>query len=134
MPDTQADQKMPAKSSKLSKYKWYVIGGLAAIAVLVFYFVNRSGSNALGSAGSTTTNTPANGTAIDVPGPPGPEGPAGPRGRRGKRGKNGKQHQHKATTGPPSRTTTVGKPVTHIASRTAQAKQPVSQHNARIQR
>ena len=47
------------KSGKwLAKNKWYVIGGLAGIAILVFYFVNRSNANAAG-AGNTTATTPA---------------------------------------------------------------------------
>jgi len=32
----EANEKHPKKGGNLSKYKWYVVGGLAVIAVLVF--------------------------------------------------------------------------------------------------
>jgi hypothetical protein len=130
--EATANQTMPAKGGKLSKYKWWIIGGLAVLAVLVFYFVQRSNSNGLGSSGSTTSVPGGTGTQIGIPGPPGPEGPAGPRGRRGRKGKKGAKKA--AVTGPPTKPTTVGHPVTHIASRTAARQAPVAAHNSRIQR
>jgi hypothetical protein len=132
--EATANQTMPSKGSKLSKYKWWIVGGLAILAVLVFYFVQRSNSNALGSTGSTTSVPGGTGTQIGIPGPPGPEGPTGPKGARGKRGKRGKKGTKTAVTGPPTRQTTVGSPVTHIASRTAARQAPVAAHNSRIQR
>lgn len=87
------------------KNKWYVIGGLGVLAVLVFFFVSRSGSNA--ASGGTTSTT---GGALDpttqaalqgalqgqasggfgTEGPAGAAGPAGPPGATGKPGKAGK--------------------------------------------
>lgn len=112
MPDTPATPKGDAKSPKdkkgllTGKNKWYVVGGLGILAVLVFFFVSRSNSNA---AGATTTT---GGTGLDpstqaalqgalqgqgasggfpgIAGDTGPAGPAGPPGKRGKQGKRGK--------------------------------------------
>lgn len=45
------------KSNVFSKYRWWIIGGLAVIAVLVFFFVSKSNQNAsaAGTSGSGTT-------------------------------------------------------------------------------
>lgn len=96
----QANEHTPKKGTqdKLSKYKWYLIGGLAVIAVAVFYFTNQSNSNASTQSPSTTTgltNPPATpyggGYYHGSRGPGGPAGPPGPRGKPGpKPGKNPK--------------------------------------------
>lgn len=116
MPDNPA--KDPAGNEKVGpggkkggmltgKNKWYLIGGLGIVAVLVFFFVSRS--NAAGSATGTGTTT---GTSLDpstqaalqsalqgqagsagfsgLAGPAGPTGPAGAAGKPGKTGKPGK--------------------------------------------
>jgi nucleoid-associated protein YgaU len=130
MPDSPA--KDPAGEEKVGpggkkkgmlsgKNKWYVVAALGAIAVLVFFFVSRSKSNA-GGGTATTTGTPMDPAtqaalqsalqgqaaaglsyqaATGAVGPPGPTGPAGPTGKTGKPGATGK-------TGPMKRT-----PVTH---------------------
>ena len=89
---------------KLKKNKWLLIGGLGVVAVLVFYFVNKSKQSA---AASTSPNSggldPATAAALQaalanqgygpnaggVPGPVGPAGPAGPPGKQGPPGKGG---------------------------------------------
>ena len=118
MPETpsekrEGDQKFPKKGGKLDKYKWYIIGGLALMAALVFFFVNKSNSNAAQNA-ANSTNPAGTPPGIDpntgIPysqemgeygiggyggfgggGGQGPAGPAGPRGKQGKQGKPGKQ-------------------------------------------
>lgn len=112
MPDNPA--KDPAGEEKVGpggkkkgmltgKNKWYVVGGLGLIAVLVFVFVSRSNTSAGGT--STTSGSaldPATqaalqgalqgqGSGIGGPGPTGDPGPIGDKGPRGKRGKRGKR-------------------------------------------
>jgi hypothetical protein len=112
MPDTppsekrELDQKLPKKGGALQKYKWWLIGGLALIAVLVFFFVskNNQGTQATGSGTATSGIDPATGVpyateyagmGIGTPGTgtgaTGPAGPAGSAGAPGQRGKQGKQ-------------------------------------------
>jgi len=125
MPETPAekregDQKLPKKGGKLDKYKWYIIGGLALLAGLVFFFVNRSNANSQQQQGQSPAGTPpgidpSTGVPYSVEmgeygagayggfgggfggfggfggdGQQGPAGPAGPRGKPGQRGKRGK--------------------------------------------
>lgn len=41
--DSKPDGKLgPKGQTKLQKYKWWIIGGLAVVAVLVFYFVRKN--------------------------------------------------------------------------------------------
>jgi resuscitation-promoting factor RpfA len=121
--DPAGEQKVGPKGNMLSgKKKWYVIGGLGALAVLVFYFVSRSNSAAAGGSTTTTSGTsgldPATEAALQSAlqaqagsayggggvegstGPAGATGPAGPRGKRGKTGKRGPapKPQHKNPT------------------------------------
>jgi resuscitation-promoting factor RpfA len=117
MPDNPAkdpagEQKVgPGKDKKggmlTGKNKWYVIGGLGIVAVLVFFFVSRSKNNA--AAGTATTSgsslDPSTQAALESAlqsqasggqglqgeqGPAGATGPAGPTGPKGARGKTGK--------------------------------------------
>jgi nucleoid-associated protein YgaU len=105
----EANAKAPKKGLISGKNKWYLVGILAAIAILVFVFVRKSKSNA-----GTSSATPA-GSAMDPttaaalqsalanqgqawgsyqaatgpqgsPGPAGPAGPAGPIGPTGAKG------------------------------------------------
>ena len=46
----EADEKIPGKAGALGKYKWWLIGGLGAIAVIVFLIVRHQSS-------SSTTGT-----------------------------------------------------------------------------
>jgi nucleoid-associated protein YgaU len=57
----------PKKGGKLDKYKWWIVGALGLVAVLVFFFVSRSNSNAAGTAGTTggTTLDPATQAALE---------------------------------------------------------------------
>lgn len=87
------------------KNKWYVIGGLGVLAVLVFFFVSRSSSSS-GTGGTTSTTgggmDPATQAALQsalqgqgssgfgTAGPAGATGAAGPPGPAGKAGKPGK--------------------------------------------
>jgi nucleoid-associated protein YgaU len=109
------------KGMLTGKNKWYVVGGLGLLAVLVFFFVSRSNANAPG--GTTTTSgtslDPATQAALesalqgqagsqDIQGPPGAAGPRGATGPRGKPGKPGKPAKpapkppHKPTVPPRS--------------------------------
>jgi LysM repeat protein len=121
---TEANSKVPKKGLKTSKNKWYIVGGLGIVAVLVFFFVSRSKANAAGgtTAGGTGTSldpatqaalqnalgsaSQANNAVTQGPpgsaGPAGDVGPAGPAGAAGTPGAVGKQ-------GPPG---TPGKPGT----------------------
>lgn len=113
MPDTEAaqgEEKVGPGSKKAKKnqnMKWYLVGGLAVVAVLVFFFVSKSKSNAASSATTPTGTT----TGIMDPntlaalaasgllgggsgsggsgGSPGPAGPAGPAGKAGAPGPQG---------------------------------------------
>lgn len=96
------------KGGTWEKYKWYIVGGLGLVAVLVFYFVQRSNSQSAAAGGLTASGTPATGldpsteAALQAAlasqagsgfgqavGPQGPAGPAGPPGKRGPRGPKG---------------------------------------------
>ena len=104
------------------KNKWYVIGGLGIVAVLVFFFVSRSNSNAAGTQTSTGGNgglDPSTQAALESAlqgqasgafggggiagdtGPAGPAGPPGPPGKQGKPGKPGKPPKHTVPHRPP---------------------------------
>jgi hypothetical protein len=113
----EGDQKVPKKGGKLDKYKWYLIGGLALVAALVFFFVNKSNASSQ-TQGTTGAGTPPGvdpqtGVPYSVEygeygagayggfgspfggggggtGPAGPAGATGPAGSPGKRGKPGK--------------------------------------------
>lgn len=113
----EANQKIPS-GKNLNKYRWWIIGGLGAVAVLVFYFVNKSKQNAQASTGGTSSLAamgidPATGVPYaqeyansfggglglspyggggsgGFTGPRGATGPAGATGPRGKGGKGGK--------------------------------------------
>lgn len=120
MADQEGEEKVgPGKGKKqglmTGKYKWYVVGALGLIAVLVFVFVRRSNANAAGSTttGATTAMDPATQAALQsalqaqsaagysyqaatgpqgvqgIQGPAGPAGPAGPTGPTGKTGPAG---------------------------------------------
>lgn len=85
--------------------KWYIVGGLAVIALLVFIFVRKSNQNAGGANPNqpTTSLDPATQAALQgalqaqqgnafqggVMGPQGPAGPAGPAGEKGATGATG---------------------------------------------
>jgi LysM repeat protein len=114
--ESQGNEKVPKKGKGqllTGKYKWYVVGGLGLIAVLVFVFVRKSNANASGgngTTGATTAMDPATQAALQsalqgqsaagysyqaatgpqgVPGPAGPAGPAGAAGAAGKAGAPG---------------------------------------------
>jgi LysM repeat protein len=113
--EQQGNEKVPKKKGQLltGKYKWYVVGGLGLIAVLVFVFVRKSNANASGgttSGGATTAMDPSTQAALQsalqgqsaagyayqastgpqgVPGPTGPAGAAGAPGTPGAVGKTG---------------------------------------------
>lgn len=115
------DGKAGPKSGMMTgKKKWYVIGGLGLLAVLVFFFVSRSNTNA--SGGTTTTSgtslDPATQAALESAlqaqagsgyagaGTTGPQGPAGATGPRGPTGKPGKPGVGKpGPQGPPGKGT-----------------------------
>lgn len=86
----------------VQKYKWYILGGVVLIGVIVVWWVNRKGAGGSGSqdAGSQASVDPStgylNGSPADLAaqgasgvsaaapgldGPPGPAGPQGPAGR-----------------------------------------------------
>lgn len=98
----------PGKKGGLmtGKYKWYVVGGLGLIAVLVFVFVRKSNANASGGTpgAASTTLDPATQAALQsslqaqsaagyayqaATGPPGVAGPTGPAGAAGAAGAKG---------------------------------------------
>jgi LysM repeat protein len=89
------------------KYKWWIVGGLGLIAVLVFFFVSRSNATSSGgtpSGAATTSMDPATQAALQsalqgqsaagyayqaATGPQGVQGPAGPTGPTGAKGATG---------------------------------------------
>jgi hypothetical protein len=84
------------KKDFLAKNKWYIIGGLALIAILVFYFVQRSAGTTQDptQAGMDPNSLPygmAGVGGVGTVGPPGPAGQRGPRGRPGRRGRAGRR-------------------------------------------
>src|SRR5579859_7923839 len=104
-PEKSGNPDQLKKGGMLSgKNKWYVVGGLAVVAVLVFYFVSKSNSAAQQSANSNTGASsgldPATMAALESAlagsgtsfgtGTQGPAGPAGPAGKSGPPGKTGK--------------------------------------------
>lgn len=118
-----------ALDGKNGKMKWYIVGGLGVVAVLVFFFVSRSNSSANGSSstgssgGSLDPSTEAAlesaleaqassggfaSTATGSTGATGETGPAGPAGPAG-------------PTGPAGTTTTVTKPATAYSTYTVKA-------------
>jgi LysM repeat protein len=119
-----------ALDGKNGKMKWYLVGGLGIVAVLVFFFVSRSKSNASGSTatgssgGSLDPSTEAalesalqsqasSGFASTATGSTGATGETGPAGPAGPTGATG-------ATGPPS-TTTSSKPVATSSKYTVKA-------------
>lgn len=108
----EANEKTPKKGMLTGKNKWYVVGALAAIAVLVFVFVRKSNANSATTGTTSSTNLdPATQAALqsalqaqasgigegsggltgatgDI-GPAGPAGPAGPIGPAGPAGSAG---------------------------------------------
>lgn len=127
MAEEEGNQKVPKKGLMTGKNKWYVVGGLGLIAVLVFVFVRKSNSNAAGGTSSTTGTTamdPATQAALQnalqgqaaagytyqaatgPQGPAGPAGPAGPTGATGATGATGKT----GATGAAGKTTTTTTP------------------------
>jgi LysM repeat protein len=113
----EANDKLPKKGMLTGKNKWYVVGGLAIIAVLVFFFVRKSNSAGTGASTSATGATidPATGfpygSAQDqatlaaqsasggVASSQGAQGDTGPAGATGPTGATG-------ATGPAGNTTT----------------------------
>lgn len=111
-PAGNADVKVGPKGGMLTgKKKWYVVGGLGLLAVLVFFFVSRSNANSAGGTTGSTANTgmdPSTQAALESAlqaqagsgytsagiqgqtGPTGATGPKGPKGAPGKPGKPGK--------------------------------------------
>lgn len=112
-PTGEGSEKVPKKGLMTGKYKWWVVGGLGVVAVLVFVFVRKSSaSGAATTAGSaSTTLDPATQAALQSAlqgqamagqtysaatgpqgpaGPTGPTGPAGPTGTAGAAGAAGK--------------------------------------------
>lgn len=105
----EANEKLPKKNQNT---KWYIVGGLAVVAALVFIFVNRSNSSsqaantgtaATGYGATASSNLLAsilpylgsgssyNGFGVTGPmGPTGPTGKTGPVGPTGKTGAKGK--------------------------------------------
>ena len=138
----EANEKIPKKGMLQGKQKWYLIGGLAIIAVLVLVFVKKSNANANGSAAQTTAANnginPATGYLYGSPadqaaqgggsggspgqqgatgpaGPAGATGPAGPAGATGPRGSQGATPVPKNTGSPGT------KPMTASGSYTVRA-------------
>lgn len=123
MPETpaekrEANEKIPKKGGALNKYKWWLLGGLGAIALLVFYFTSKSKQNAQAAAqqaGVTGTDPSSlaaqagygqgayagllsglqggfggfGGGGLGGQGPAGPAGPAGATGPQGPKGPQG---------------------------------------------
>lgn len=139
MPDTPSDireknEKLPKKGGTLDKYKWWLIGGLAVIAIAVFYFTSQSNQNAQSSNTSATqpgidpnTGLPyasemgmggmggfpffgmGGGGGRGARGPAGPAGKPGPRGKRGPPGKPPKKkHHHHDKHGNPGNMSSLG--------------------------
>jgi nucleoid-associated protein YgaU len=98
----------PGKKGGLmtGKYKWYVVGGLGLIAVLVFVFVRKSNANASGGTPGAASTTLDQATQADIQsslqaqsaagytyqaatGPAGVAGPTGPAGAAGAKGATG---------------------------------------------
>lgn len=101
MPEPESTPKKIPSKDFLGKYKWWIVGGIAVLAVLVFFFVSRSKSNANAQAPSGTSGIDQGNTGlptdyglgssfgVGIPGPAGPAGPTGPAGKTGPRGPRG---------------------------------------------
>lgn len=99
----QANEKVPKKGLGTKNMKWYIVGGLAAVAVLVFFFVSRSNTAASSDTSGTTADNAldpstqsalenalaAQGAAYSSGSITGPQGPAGPTGATGATGSTG---------------------------------------------
>ena len=101
----EANAKVPKKGMLTGKNKWYVVGALAAIAVLVFVFVKKSNSTAAASTTSGSTDTSgttdsatdaalesslaAQGSSMGDPGAAGATGATGAAGSAGAKGATG---------------------------------------------
>ena len=102
----------PKKSDFLTKYKWPLIGGLAVIAILTFYFVRKSTSAAASAGGTNAAQQSAAGidpatgqpyaseygyaggsaggiSGVGSPGATGATGATGPAGAKGATGATG---------------------------------------------
>jgi nucleoid-associated protein YgaU len=135
MADPEGEQKAapPGKGKKgglmTGKYKWYVVGGLGIIAVLVFFFTRRSNANSAGTGTGTGTTAmdPSTQAALQsalqgqsaagyayqaATGPQGVQGPAGPAGPAGAKGATGA----KGPAGTGGKPGTPGKPAPKPAS------------------
>lgn len=157
----EANEKHPKKGGKLDKYKWYIIGGLAVIAVLVFYFTRQSSANSSSSAADQaaagidpSTGIPyaseyGAGGAYGIPGPTGATGATGATGPRGPRGPAGKapvkkkkKKTTKATTTPTAVSTILRKPVatathptiTAVSNATHPANKTAAAHRSNTQK
>jgi LysM repeat protein len=141
-PTGEGKEKVPKKGAK---YKWWVVGGLGLVAVLVFFFVRKSSSNAgTTAAGTNTAMDPATQAALQSAlqgqaaaglsyqaatgpaGPAGATGPAGPAGATGPAGPSGSSaplpkppKPPKSPTAPASSTYTVkaGETLASIAAK-----------------
>lgn len=118
-PSGEGDKKVgPKKGLTTGKNKWYLVGGLGLIAILVFVFVRKSNANDAGGStttGATTAMDPSTQAALQsalqgqsaagyayqaATGPQGEAGPTGPAGPAGAKG----------ATGPKGPSGTAGKP------------------------
>jgi nucleoid-associated protein YgaU len=117
MAEAEGEQKVPKTGKQglmTGKYKWWLVGGLGLVAVLVFVFVRKSNTNAAGGTTSTTTSglDPATQAAMQsalqgqaaagynynaATGPAGPAGPTGPAGAAGAAGPAGPAGKVSAT-------------------------------------
>lgn len=104
----------PKKGMLNGKNKWYVVGGLGIVAVLVFFFVSRSNSSAAPATATTDTGnanptgaaldgtgTSGDGSLVGPAGATGATGATGAKGARGARGPKGTVPKKKKITVPP---------------------------------
>lgn len=136
----EANEKHPKKpgGKGLSKYKWYVIGGLAVIAVIVFYISRKNSASNSSTGANTSAGTAAgvdpstglpyaseygygasNNSGAGVAGPAGATGATGATGAQGPPGKQGKPGKSPKPKKPIKRP--VRQPVHKVASHPAMA-------------
>lgn len=119
MSEQQGNERVPKKGLKSKNAKWWLVGGLGLVAVLVFFFVsrsNKSGGSATGAGSANTAMDPATQAALQsalqsqaaagatyqaATGPSGPAGTAGPAGPVGPAGATGKTGPAGTPAGPP---------------------------------
>lgn len=142
-PDKADGPKLKGKNTK-----WYLIGGLGIVALLVFVFVRQSNANAGNSASAAGPSgglDPSTEAALQsalsaqasgafsgggaVQGPPGPAGPQGAAGAAGAKGATGATGARGATgaTGPRG---TAGKTTT-VAPKAAPKPAPAPKHTGK---